>query len=126
MKVIRTDNIDLVYMDDHNQPVSSSLYLGEDMVLVRALQKITEDEDGYTHIHVGWKPVNFDILNNEDKAKVLDPVWEMLTDIPTDIDNSIMEEYILEDFYIWRAGTLVLDIWAWFKAKHPEGVSKYF
>lgn len=111
----------LQYYDACFNAIHPTHFLGEDKFLVRVFQK-TDDENLQTH--VGWIEESETDISENQLLQTLDAVWGMLTDIPTDSMTPDDDKFILEDFYIWRAGTYVLDIWAWFDKRYPEGLGK--
>jgi len=49
--------------------------------------------------------------------KEIKKLWKQGRDIPIRIKNN--KEVIDIDWYIWKAGTYVLDIWHWFDNQYP-------
>lgn len=59
---------------------------------------------------------------NKNKCSIeeLDRMWTEFGDIPIDNDDNIEEA-----FYDWPAGTCRFDIWHWFDAQYPMGLSAH-
>lgn len=54
----------------------------------------------------------------EDIDKGIEIIWDMFSDVPTNIDNTIIEA----DFHIWSKGADIIDIWCWFNKEHSKGI----
>lgn len=121
MTINQIEHNKLLYFDDCFNETHPNYFLGEDKFLVRVFLKTGEEN---MQTHVGWVEELESEISEEKLLQTLDAVWSMLTDIPTDSMTPDDDKFILEDFYIWRAGTYVLDIWAWFDKRYPEGLGK--
>ncbi len=122
MKISNTPNGMLLYYNAQRQMVTPSTYIGSNVFLTRALMPINDADNTYRH--VGWVDGDISKKTPAEIDIILDSIWTLLADIKKDLDEPIDEHFITEDFYIWPAGTYVLDIWAWFDKHYSEGLGK--
>lgn len=124
MKVIHTPNSALKYFNKQKREDDPLLYLGSNKFLIRVLSDRGSSGGENIWQHVGWMEDDYSDYPSDLLDERLDQVWELLSEVPVEIDTDIDENYITEDFYIWKSGTMVLDIWAWFDRMYSEGLGK--
>lgn len=47
-------------------------------------------------------------------------IWRNMEDVLTDINNEIIES----DYFIWKKGTLISEIWGWFNNNYSKGLKE--
>lgn len=58
------------------------------------------------------------IQNKEYSDKEIIELWRNMEDVPTDENNEVIEN----DYFIWKTGTLVSEIWNWFNKNYSKGL----
>lgn len=47
-------------------------------------------------------------------------LWRNMEDVPTDENNEVIEN----DYFIWKEGTLLSEIWAWYNLNYSKGLKE--
>lgn len=58
--------------------------------------------------------------NKEYSDKEIIELWRNMEDVPTDENNEVIES----DYFIWKNGTFLFEIWAWYNLNYSKGLQE--
>ncbi|NFI55864.1 hypothetical protein FDA48_05660 [Clostridium botulinum] len=104
--------------------IEDNTNLNKDFVMGSVFEVFTEHENNYIifHDNVYYGPFksNCIIENKEYSNKEIIELWRNMEDIPTDENSEVIES----DYFIWKKGTLVSEIWSWFNKNYSKGLKE--